>query len=514
MRLLFACHYLVASGGLLRLEKVGAVLSELGHECAYLVFAPETAAEFCPAFPTLTFEEAARSNWDATLIPGAGFPEATLDAFAKLRAPQFGVRVQLILNAQHVRTRFLRANAAFDPDLVIFNNTHWPPGSYREFQGRQFHHLIGAVDTSRFQPRTRTKNSERFVVGAQVSKNPGPLVKALELLPSEFIIRFFGFDRNHVTSKAIEQFGDRVEYVGPRFDNDLALYYRDLDAMVSTEERAGWANVVAEAMASGVPVVTTPAGTLSIAEHEATALVIDHPTPTEIAKGLLRLKEETGLAHRLATAARTHIAQYGWDAYATRLLGLIDGHDGCTHYTSAPELGLYGKAPLTERAEGLEPLLAARPISVLDLGAAEGSLANLFLERGAGKVDAWEREADSIDLGRRLFGSRPGFSMKKCDLTLEADISEIERRAPPNGYDLTLYLGLHHHLAHPRRLAILDRVLAITASKFALRTPPAVSASDELPLRLTAAGFQLDYEVPTPPGSGAGPLHVFKRVRP
>jgi hypothetical protein len=71
MRVLFGCDYLVASGGLLRLERVGQVLRGLGHATAYLAFSPGTAPEFSPACPVYSSDEAASSTWDAVLIPAA-----------------------------------------------------------------------------------------------------------------------------------------------------------------------------------------------------------------------------------------------------------------------------------------------------------------------------------------------------------------------------------------------------------------------------------------------------------
>lgn len=327
MRLLFACDYFVASGGLLRLERVGRALREHGCECAYVVFSPHVAADFTPEFPAYTFEEAATFTWDATLIPGAGFPDETIKAFSQLRAQQFGIRVQMVLNDQHKRSNFLQVNAAFHPDLVIFNNEHWEPGSFGDFAAAQFHYLIGAVNTHLYRPSSRPTGDPRFVIGAQIAKNPLPLIEALESLPPDCVIRFFGFDRSGVVAAAAARCPNRIEYVGPCFDEGLAAYYRGLDAMVSTEERAGWANVVAEAMASGVAVVTTPAGTLSIAKNEETAIVIDQATPLALAQSLLRLKNDGQLRRRLVGAARAHIEHFDWQGYALRLLDLIRAFD-------------------------------------------------------------------------------------------------------------------------------------------------------------------------------------------
>lgn len=509
MRFLFGCHSLVASGGLLRLERVGAVLRRIGHSAAYAV--RQTAKEFQSALPVLTFEEASLSEWDAVLIPGAGFPDETIAAFARFTGRQFGVRVQMILNDQHLRQRFLKVNDALRPHLVIFNNRHWPPGSYREFQACQFHHVIGAVDTGRFHPGERSRRSGGFVIGAQIAKNPGPLIEALRLLPQDCRLRFFGFDRRDALPGAPAE--ARIEYAGPLFDDELAEYYRGLDAMVSTEERAGWANVVAEAMASGVPVVTTRAGTLDIAAHEDTALTIEQATPQALAESLLRLKNDPAFAGAMAARARARIVRYDWDSYTDKLIGLVRDFDGAEHYAYAPEIGLFGRATPEERLEGLSPLLNAAHgfRSVLDVGAAEGLVASRFLASGAVCVDCWERDASRVETARRLFAHVPGFSIGAADLTREDDWLRIEERSPAAGYDLVLYLGVHQHLPPASALTALEKLLTLARDRVALRTPQAVFERDGLASFMSTAGFRQESAAAPGAQSFAGPLHIFRR---
>lgn len=513
MRLLFACDYLVASGGLLRLERVGRALREHGHECAYVLFSPHLASDFTPEFPVYTFEQAAASEWNATLIPGAGFPVETIEAFARLRASPFGLRVQMVLNDQHKRENFLHVNSTFKPDLVVFNNEHWQPGSFRDFAAKQFHYLIGAVDTHAYHPRQQPSHDDRFVIGAQAAKNPTPMIEALDQLPSDCVLRFFGFDRSGAVVAAMPHRGSRVEYTGPLFDDALAQYYRGLNAMVSTEDKAGWANVVAEAMAAGVPVVTTPAGTLSIAKNDETAIVIEEATSAALAASILRLKDDRALRERLVKAAREHIEQYDWQTYSQRLLELLRKFDGESHYTLAHEQGLYGKAPVSERTQGLDRLFEIAPTiqSMLDIGSAEGVISSMFLARGVARADAWELDKTRVAIGQTLFGTMQGFTIGQCDLASEHGLEKIANFAPSIGYDLTLYLGVHQHLPPERRMAVVQKLLALTAKRFALRTPDENIRADNLIDHIRRAGFELEYSAPAPVESFAASLHVFRR---
>ena len=77
-RLLVACDSLVLSGGLLRFERVGSILRSWGHKFAFVCFS-EKKPDIKTQAPMISVEEAAAINWDAVMIPGAGFPEDLLN---------------------------------------------------------------------------------------------------------------------------------------------------------------------------------------------------------------------------------------------------------------------------------------------------------------------------------------------------------------------------------------------------------------------------------------------------
>jgi len=262
-------------------------------------------------------------SWDAVMTPGAGFPSDFIQRINAFRDERFGIRVQHILNDPTKRDRFLEVNKAFKPHLVIFNNLAWPPGTFTEFQAERFHALPGAVDVGRFRAAGHNDH-DGFVIGALMNKNPEPLLAALDGLPDDVKIRFFGRDPGGVRKDHADAFASgRVEWAGVLEDDALPDYYAGLDCVVSTENFAGWSNLCAEAMAAGVPVVCTPHGTEAFAEHERTALVIETPEPASIAAAVERLRTDPELSQRLSAAARERIAAFDWKDYARDLLGLL-----------------------------------------------------------------------------------------------------------------------------------------------------------------------------------------------
>lgn len=511
MRILVACHTLVLAGGLLRFERMGRVLAGMGHELAFAVFEPAGAAGFQTGMKAYTWDEAAQIRWDATLIPGAGFPADVIAGFSTFREETFGTRVQMILNDQTKRAGFLAVNRSFQPDIVIFNNPEWPVGSFREFSGKRFHELIGAVDTSMFRPGP-SPDGERFVIGASSVKNPMPLVSALDMLPERFCLRLIGRDCERLKSALNRPAGDtRIEYLGPIFDEALADFYRGLDAVVSTENFAGWANMVAEAMASGIPVVTTRHGTRAIAVDGETALVIDEPEPEPIATALQLLASDTGLARRLADSALQRIRGFDWSTYTEEFLHILAAFDGDSHYIAAPEHGMYGKTAPSERFQGLAGLLQqAKGKSVLDLGAAEGLIATAFSDRGAIQVDAYELEPSRVEKANRLFG-KPGLTFTAMDLSDAGNVGRVETGAPPGGYDIVLNLGLLHHLAPEARLRLLKVSAQLASERLAIRTPQATFEATQVQPFLEREGFVLERHTPPDPAAFSGPIWIFSR---
>lgn len=446
MRILVACDIPVLSGGFMRFERVGTVLVNWGHTFAFVALSKEFIHQRTSRMGhrVLTFKEADAETWDAVMVPGAGFPDDTIARLSEFRAERFGVRIQHILNDQSRRDTFLDVNRSFDPQVVIFNNHAWPAGSYTDFRGDRFHVLLGAVDPVLFRPPAYrchpvTKGGEgRWIIGGQAGKNPEPLIAALRLMPDTVSVVLFGDAPPEIEL----QHGDllevgRLKLIGPLCEGAMANFYRQVDCIVMTETAAGWANIVAEALASGTPAVCTRVGTTAFARDGETVLIVDPPEPQAILEAVRRLQENPALCNRLAEAGRSAVMDLNWERYARQLLVLLP-HDGYQHYTFLPESGLHGKWPLHLRLDGLEPLLAeAGGKSVVDFGAAEGVIAHAFLSAGANTVHGFERDPNRVAVANALCADWPSSRFHVANLsswdTFEAGCREVL----DSSYDIT-----------------------------------------------------------------------------
>jgi glycosyltransferase involved in cell wall biosynthesis len=80
--------------------------------------------------------------------------------------------------------------------------------------------------------------------------------------------------------------------------------------VVDDGDRDGLPNVLVEAMACGLPVVTTPvSGIPELVRHQVNGLLVPPDDPAALARELSRVTADPKLRQRLATAARASVAE-------------------------------------------------------------------------------------------------------------------------------------------------------------------------------------------------------------
>lgn len=519
LRILVATVEMYSSGGMLRFERIARCLRAQGHSLSFCCMTGKVSPQWPGTSPVLSPEEAAAATWDATLLPGrAGFdltPD-TLSSLAPFRKPQFGLRVQFVLNDTSYRAGFLAVNRAFQPQLVVFNNHAWTVADFPDFLGAQFHFLEGGVDLAAFQriPLATLDPAGPCWIGGQARKNSLDLAGALRHLPPNFRMRLFG----DIPSQLIDGCGDliaegRLELVGPIEESALPAYYAGVDIVVTPELVAGWSNTAAEAAAAGRPLVCTASGTGAFARHGETAVVIGDTRPLRIAQAVLELHASPSHASRLAAQGREAIAQFDWHEYSNRLIELLRAPPNA-HYFYAPEAGLYGKWPLNRRTAGLDALFAAcTGCSVLDIGAAEGLIAERCLQAGARQVDGVELDAERVqEARRRNAGDADRARFFTLDLNQRNALKQLATLLPK--YDIVLYLGVHHHLDPTTASGVFDALLRRTGRTLYMRTSETVASRDQLVERAQALGFTLTSTALVEEGDQIGALWEFTAPAP
>ncbi|HET6651386.1 MAG TPA: glycosyltransferase family 4 protein [Nocardioides sp.] len=127
--------------------------------------------------------------------------------------------------------------------------------------------------------------------------------------------------------------GDRVSFLGPLTQSGLFEQYSRASVfalpcrVLADGDRDGIPNVLMEAMACGLPVVTTGVSGITELVHDGeNGLIVEPDRPAELSDALHRLVKDPDLAQHLADEGRRTIADH-FDASATaaRMAALLTG---------------------------------------------------------------------------------------------------------------------------------------------------------------------------------------------
>jgi 2-polyprenyl-3-methyl-5-hydroxy-6-metoxy-1,4-benzoquinol methylase len=507
----------VLAGGLLRFSRLQRATQPFGIEISFAF--ERLNGPFRPGnCEILSMDKAKSRKWDATLLPGAGFSDTFLDQLADFQFDTFGTRVQCILNDQTREDRFLKANKSFRPHSVIFNTRAWTPGSYTGFNGDRFAIVEGAVDSAFFAPETRNVRGEdsRFVVGMQ-AKYLNDLAVIAPKLPNHVVFHVIRMDapKADTMSPKLHELQEqgRLEFLGSVAEADLPAFYHKCDCILHLERFAGWANLVAEAMACGVPVVCSSPGTQAIADDGVTATVVAPDNADAVTAALLDVMHDPDAAFARVQTARERIRDYSWPSYAAHFLKAARD-DGRKHYLLAPELGLHGKWPKESRLQDIDlilPFIAGSDI--LDIGCAEGLIALRLMQEGANSVHGFD-----IDPGRIMSAHALAAKHEKAEFRVGSvvpwdDFLKRHGDLLRPSYNLVLFLDVYQHLPMHSRDTILDRLLMMSKNLFAIRTPDQLFETANLHERITQSGFVASGVGKLGQG-GSAPLRLYRKTRP
>lgn len=237
----------------------------------------------------------------------AGFKRRILLAAEKLAS---ACSHSVLCNSDSLRNEALALGVAGESKLRLLGN-----GSSNGVDVERFHPGPGNLREQLGLPR------DAHVIGfvGRLTRDKGvpELIDAFDAIlaarPNAHLLLVGWFDAaedalDHALRARIESH-PRIHQTG--FVADTAPYYRVMDVMVLPTWREGFPNVVLEAAASGVPVVTTLAtGSRDAVVPELTGLLIPPGYPVAIRESVLQLLSNPDRRSRMGRAARAWVLEH------------------------------------------------------------------------------------------------------------------------------------------------------------------------------------------------------------
>jgi glycosyltransferase involved in cell wall biosynthesis len=204
------------------------------------------------------------------------------------------------------------------------------------------------VDTARFKPDPATRATHRarlglhddapllFTAGRLVRKKGFEyLIDAMSRLPSDTTLAIAGTGDlgAELEARAREvHVADRVRFLGNLTQDAVGSWFAAADVAVIPSVRDdsgnvdGLPNTVLEALATGTPVIATPAGGIgAVITDDATGLLVPERDPDALASAAHSLLRDRPRATALGRAARELVdARFGWAAAARRFEAAYD----------------------------------------------------------------------------------------------------------------------------------------------------------------------------------------------
>jgi glycosyltransferase involved in cell wall biosynthesis len=181
------------------------------------------------------------------------------------------------------------------------------------------------INVSRFLPRSKQESNGVSTPHIVVTRNLEPIydipaaIEAFAIVQKSFptaklTIAGSGPLRTEleqlVKQKGIEPL---VRFTGRLSSEEIAALYQTADVMLNSSQIDNMPNSVLEALASGVPVVSTDVGGVPfIVHHEVTALLVPAKDHLAMANAIKRILSDSALANTLISNGLISIQDYTW----------------------------------------------------------------------------------------------------------------------------------------------------------------------------------------------------------
>ncbi len=193
--------------------------------------------------------------------------------------------------------------------------------------------IPNGVDTKHFSPREEKKSQEgkglRLTLGAsRVTDRKGInyLIEALYLLRDECAFSLTIIGEGNAKERLEQLVRERelqshIDFVGRIPREETLRYYREADIFVLPSLNEGMSNAMLEALACGLPIVTTQTGGAQELVYEGVnGLLVKQRDAEDVARALRILANDADLRLRMGAASRALAESMSWERVASQYM--------------------------------------------------------------------------------------------------------------------------------------------------------------------------------------------------
>lgn len=233
--------------------------------------------------------------------------EETIDpgwqALAEREECEWQLADLIICGSDYVRECLVQSGIAYDKIEVV-------PTGYRQIANER--------------PNRNDKRGLKRVLWAGtvcLRKGAPYFARAAQALCNE--LTFLALGNCSLTNVGLQYFSQSVDYRGPVPHSVLLQEYRKADVFVLPSLSEGSAAVCYEALAAGVPIITTP-NSGSVVRDGIEGFIIPARSAEAIVGALERLRADPELLDEMRKAAFRRATEFTWESYQSRLPAAIE----------------------------------------------------------------------------------------------------------------------------------------------------------------------------------------------